>query len=175
MTLRESRPPILRRFQVQSDTTLQLLHDILQVTMGWFDTHLHQFVVDDVQYGALDADSGPDVEDEREVTIADVVAVGDRMLYEYDFGDGWEHDVLVEKLLEPKPGATYPVVSPDVVRVRRRTWVGIWQYADFVRSTSDPEDPEHDKFLEWVGGAFDPDEFDAADVNAALGEIARGA
>jgi hypothetical protein len=174
VTLTGSRPPIWRRLQVRSDTTLQELHDILQFSMGWLDGHLHQFVVGGVQYGpADDEDWGIDVEDERAVTVADIVSgAGDRFVYEYDFGDGWEHDVRIEKVLEPKPEASYPVCltgrracPPDDVG-------GIWGYADFLRSISDPGDPEHDELLEWVGGEFDPEAFDLADVNAALAGLA---
>jgi hypothetical protein len=175
VTLRGSRPPIWRRVQVRSETTLEQLHEILQVSMGWQEGHLHQFVANGVQYGTADSDWGVDVEDESEATLADVASgVGSRFVYEYDFGDGWEHDLLIEKVLEPQPGADYPVCLTGRRACPPEDVGGIWGYADFLRAMRDPSDPEHDDLVEWIGGAFDPEAFDVADVNAALSGLAGG-
>jgi hypothetical protein len=169
VTLKGTRPPIWRRLQIRSDTTLDQLHDVLQTAMGWSDCHLHQFVADGVQYGVINDDWGVEVQDERLVTVADLApGVGDRILYEYDFGDGWEHDLRVEKVLEPEPGATYPVCLKGKRACPPEDVGGVWGYADLLEILSDPDDPEYEERLEWVGGEFDPERFDADDVNAAL-------
>jgi hypothetical protein len=173
VTLKGVRPPIWRRLLIRSDTTLQQLHEVLQAVMGWFDGHLHQFVADGVQYGVPDNDWDLDVQDERRVTVADIApATGDRFVYEYDFGDGWEHELLVEKMHQPEPGATYPVCLKGRRACPPEDVGGSWGYADFLRILSDPDDPQHEEYLEWVGGEFDPDEFDAAEVSAALERLA---
>ena len=173
VTLKGVRPPIWRRLLIRSDTTLQQLHEVLQAVMGWYDDHLHQFVADGVHYGVADNDWGLDVRDERRVTVADIApASGDRFVYEYDFGDGWEHELLVEKMLQPEPGATYPACLKGRRACPPEDVGGIWGYADFLRILSDPDDPQHEEYLELVGGEFDPDKFDAGEVNAALERLA---
>ncbi len=173
VTLKGIRPPIWRRLLIRSDTNLEQLHEVLQTTMGWFGGHLHQFVADDVQYGVPDDEWGVEVQDERRVTVADVApAAGDRLVYEYDFGDGWEHDLLVEKVLEPEPGATYPVCLKGRRACPPEDVGGIWGYAEFLQILSDPDHPEYEERLEWIGGEFNPEEFDVEDVNAALASLA---
>ncbi len=173
VTLKGITPPIWRRLLIRSDTNLEQLHEVLQTTMGWLGGHLHQFVADDVQYGVPNDEWGVEVQDERRVTLADVApTAGDRLLYEYDFGDGWEHDLLVEKVLEPEPGATYPVCLKGRRACPPEDVGGIWGYAEFLQILTDPDHPEYEERLEWIGGEFDPEEFDVEDVNAALAGLA---
>jgi hypothetical protein len=107
------------------------------------------------------------------VTLAEIApAAGDRLVYEYDFGDGWEHDLLVEKVLEPEPGATYPVCLKGRRACPPEDVGGIWGYAEFLQILGDPDHPEYEERLEWIGGEFDPEEFDVEDVNAALASLA---
>ena len=107
VTLKHSKPPIWRRIQVRSDITLAQLHRILQAIMGWWDYHLHQFIVGETYFGKPDPDYEGffDMYDEREVRLDQIVA-GEKFkfVYEYDFGDSWEHELLVEKILPPEPG-----------------------------------------------------------------------
>src|SRR5688500_18355419 len=106
VTLKGSKPPIWRRLQVRGSTTLYKLHDILQIAMGWSDSHLHQFIVGDTYYGIPEAeDWGPEIKSERRVRLGQIVSdAKDRFVYEYDFGDSWVHDIVVEKVLSPEPG-----------------------------------------------------------------------
>ena len=82
--------------------------------------------------------------------------------------DGWEHDLLVEKVLEPEPSATYPVCLKGRRACPPEDVGGIWGYAEFLQILTDPDHPEYEERLEWIGGEFDPEEFDVEDVNAAL-------
>jgi hypothetical protein len=173
VTLQRTRPPIWRRLLVRSDTTLARMHEIIQTSMGWYDSHLHEFVADGVEYGVPDQDWGDAVTDERGVMLAEVAArPGDRLLYRYDFGDDWEHELVVEKVLEPQPGTTYPMCLKGRRACPPEDVGGVWGYAEFLRVLADPDDPEREERLEWVGGDFDPEEFDAASVNAQLRELA---
>src|SRR2546421_5878331 len=99
ITLKDSSPPIWRRILVAGDTSLAKLHRILQTVMGWTDSHLHQFMIDRRYYGVPDREFGNKTEDERRVKLVEVVhGEKDRFLYEYDFGDGWSHQIFVEKI-----------------------------------------------------------------------------
>ena len=169
ITLQGSKPPIWRRIQVRGSTTLAKLHAILQIVMGWTDSHLHQFIVGDVYYGIPDPDWGDEVKSERRVKLGHIVArVNDRLVYEYDFGDSWAHTIVVEQVLVPEPGTTYPVCLTGKRACPPEDVGGIWGYAEFLEAIRDPRHPEHATMLQWVGGHFDPQAFDVAAVNRAF-------
>jgi len=109
-TLDEIRPPIWRRLEVLNDTTLEELHLILQVAMGWANYHLHQFTIDGIEYGQPDPDYGSEMEDETKVKLYQVAPEENaKFIYEYDFGDSWQHTVLIEKILPVEKGKHYPM------------------------------------------------------------------
>ena len=101
VTLKGSKPPIWRRIQVPGDVTLYKLHKVLQVAMGWTDSHLHQFIAHGRYYGEPDPDfADMDVVNERRVKLSQVAdREKAKFIYEYDFGDDWLHEILVEKIL----------------------------------------------------------------------------
>jgi hypothetical protein len=169
VTLKGSRPPIWRRLLVRADTRLSKLHEILQVAMGWYDAHLHEFEVGPRRIGVPDRDSWVEVEDERRVRLSDV-APGERarFTYQYDFGDSWDHAILVEKVLPPVEGADCPTCLAGRRAAPPEDVGGVWRYGIFLDAIRDPAHPEHDELLEWVSRAFDPAAFDLDAVNAAL-------
>ena len=169
VTLKGSRPPIWRRIQVISDTTLAQLHRLLQCVMGWEDAHLSQFVISGIMYGDPRLLGELDAEDARTVPLATLgLREKVKFLYEYDFGDSWEHELLVEKILPRDEGKRYPVCLTGKRACPPEDCGGIWGYASFLEAIRDPEHPEHDEMLEWVGGEFDPDIFDLDEVNREL-------
>ena len=169
VTLKGSKPPIWRRIQVRGSTTLARLHDILQIVMGWTDSHLHQFIIDGEYYGVPDPDWDREVKNERRVKLEQVVSdVKQRLVYEYDFGDSWEHEILVEKLLTPEPGTRYPVCLTGKRACPPEDVGGIWSYDDFLEALHDPTHPEHEAYTDWIGGTFDPDAVNIEAVNQAL-------
>lgn len=169
VTLRRSRPSIWRRFLVPADITLKRLHDSLQVVMGWTDSHLHQFSAKGVLYGTSDREFGLVRVSETRTTIAQLLRhPKDRLLYEYDFGDGWEHDVVLEGVLPPGSNGRYPVVEGGRRACPPEDVGGIPGYARFLEILADPKHPEHRDMLEWVGGAFDPESFDVGEANLAI-------
>ena len=111
VTLRDSQLPIWRRIQVRSDTTLAKLHRILQCVLGWEDAHLHQFVIGGEYYGIPDPEEEPRrTKDGRKCRLSEVVpGEGSQFLYNYDFGDYWQHALVIEKTLPPQEGPRYPV------------------------------------------------------------------
>lgn len=168
VTLRGSRPPIWRRFLVPADITLKRLHDSLQAVMGWTDSHLHQFSAHGVLYGTSDREFGLARVSESRTTVAQLLRhPKDRLKYEYDFGDSWEHDVVLEAVLPPG-GGPYPVVESGRRACPPEDVGGIPGYARFLEVLADPKHPERAELLEWVGGRFDPEEFDSGEANLAI-------
>jgi hypothetical protein len=174
VTLKDTKPPIWRRLLVRSDTTLGDLHTTIQAAMGWWNYHLHQFIVGEVYYGEPHPEYFDYLEmlDERDVTLGQVAPhEGAKFDYEYDFGDGWEHRVLVEKIAAPEPGRSYPVCIKGRRVCPPEDVGGPWGYADFLDAIRDPEHPEHNSYLEWIGGEFDPEAFEPDEMNDALNEL----
>ncbi|MFL7809361.1 MAG: plasmid pRiA4b ORF-3 family protein [Anaerolineae bacterium] len=174
ITLEGSKPPIWRRLLVRSDVTLADLHRIIQTAFGWEDYHLHQFVVGDTHYGEPHPDylDYMDMRDEREVTLGQVApGEGHRFVYEYDFGDDWRHQVLIEKVRPAEPDQAYPVCIAGRRAGPPEDVGGIWGYGYFLEAIQDPEHEEHTDYLEWIGGEFDPEAFHLEEVNQALAAL----
>lgn len=165
ITLRDSRPPIWRRLRVRSDVTLFKLHSILQLVMGWMDGHMHQFVVKDKVYGRVDPEF-PESENEKKVLLGQVLRKPkDSLIYEYDFGDGWEHTVVLEQVLGAAPGGKYPLVVDGRRACPPEDCGGTWGYDDLLKVLADANHPEHAERVGWVGGSFDPEAFDVDEIN----------
>jgi hypothetical protein len=169
VTLEDISPPIWRRIQVTSATTLYRLHKILQVVMGWSESHLHQFIVDETHYGEPHPDYSFKMKNEKTVKLSQVVS-GEKtkFYYEYDFGDSWYHKILIEKILPLEPDKHYPICLKGKRACPPEDCGGISGYYDFLKTIQDPAHPEHDHMLEWVGGSFDPEAFDLDDINQKL-------
>jgi hypothetical protein len=170
VTLAGIRPPIWRRLQVPADTRLDHLHLMVQAGMGWHNCHLHAFKIDDIDYGEPDPNWGDlEIEDETSVRLDEAAREeGMQFLYTYDFGDGWEHIIRVEKILAPDPDVKYPVCRAGKRACPPEDCGGIWGYEEFLEAIRDPDHEEHERMLEWIGGSFDPDAFDLAETNASL-------
>ncbi|MGH9839819.1 MAG: plasmid pRiA4b ORF-3 family protein [Blastocatellia bacterium] len=179
ITLGHSKPAIWRRVLVKSDTRFGKFHEIVQLAMGWTDSHLHQFIVGKHPAHTLICepyegveDLAPRVLDERKVKLSDaVLGAKERLFYEYDFGDGWEHEILVEKILKPEAGMHYPVCIEGKHACPPEDCGGIWGYYEFLAAIKDEDHPDHEDQLDWVGGEFDPEAFDLDETNKALRRI----
>jgi len=168
ITLLEVDPPVWRRLLVPADATLGDLNFLLQAAMGWTNSHLHQFTIDGMDYSdpRFEVDGA---KDEFAVTLADVVPA-ERLRFNllYDFGDAWDHEITVEKILPHEAGKRYPLCVAGERACPPEDCGGVWGYADFLEAIRDPENEEHDSMLEWVGGSFDPEAFDVAALNKRL-------
>ncbi len=178
VTLMGSEPPIWRRLLVPSRLTLAKLHDVLQIAMGWTDSHMHAFRVGPQRYGIPDpgdADfGGPKTIDERKARLSEVLgAVRAKAIYEYDFGDGWEHGIVVEKILPPDPDLDYPVCTDGKMNCPPEDCGGLGGYYNLLDAIRDPNHEEHEDMLDWLGDDFDPLEFSIEDVNGALASLAK--
>ncbi len=173
ITLNGSKPPIWRRIQVSADITLLKLHKIIQWTMGWTDSHLHQFVIGDSTYKVRDpyADFGMDESDknERMHKLRQVIpGEGFRFRYDYDFGDGWTHTLVVERIFPPEESAKYPRCMAGARACPPEDVGGIHGYTEFLKALKDPKHPEHEEMTRWHERKFDPEAFDLTTTNQIL-------
>ena len=170
VTLLHSQPPIWRRFQVESAVTLQRMHRLLQIVMGWTDSHMHGFRVPQPgQRGARQQFLPIEEAGEKSTLLGDLLhRPKDRVIYEYDFGDSWEHDIVLEEIVARSSTVRYPIVlsgrgacPPDDVG-------GIPGYYHFLEAIKDPKHPDHEDMVAWGGEDFDPARFDVQAVNRAI-------
>jgi hypothetical protein len=172
VTLKDSKPPIWRRVLVPGDTTLAKLHRILQVAMGWEDSHLHQFIVGGVYYGEPDPGFGDAMKSERKVKLNQIAPnEKDRFTYEYDFGDSWEHQIVVERILPPVPDVRLPACITGKRACPPEDCGGVWGYGSLLETIADPKHPEREEMIEWLGGEFDPEAFDLKAINERLKSV----
>jgi hypothetical protein len=171
VTLNDSKPPIWRRVLAEDTTTLSKLHTILQTVMGWTNSHLHQFIIDEEFYGEPDEEDGysEDLKNEKRYRLNQFVErKGFRFIYEYDFGDSWEHTLLVEAILPIEKGAFYPRCIEGKRACPPEDVGGVRGYEDFQKVIANPKDPEYDEMMEWLGVKFDPGRFNLEYVNEGL-------
>ena len=173
ITLQQIRPIIWRRVQTD-DCPLDELHDIIQVSMGWEDEHMHAFEIEGEQYAFFEGADPYEYRDSRKVRLSDLVKREClRFVYEYDFGDSWRHTVEIEKTLPPEEEVRYPRCVAGERACPPEDCGGPWGYPYFVEKIQDPDHEEHEETLEWVGGEFDPEEFDLNAVNEELQHLRR--
>jgi hypothetical protein len=154
---------------VASDVTLARLHRVLQVAMGWENCHLHEFRAGDSRFGVPDPDCNDDVRDDRRATLAGIArAAGDTFLYLYDFGDGWEHEIVVEGVVTPDPTVQYPWCLTGERACPPEDCGGPPGFESFREAVEDPTHEDHGHMLSWVGGNYDAEAFDREKVNATL-------
>ncbi|MDD2659812.1 MAG: plasmid pRiA4b ORF-3 family protein [Methylococcales bacterium] len=169
-----AKPPIWRTVLVPSDLGLGAFHDVIQVAMGWTDSHLHQFFDNEKSYGIPDDDFELETEDEADYKLFQLLQKEkDTLTYEYDFGDSWEHKILLEKILPFDTHTLLPVCIKGKRACPPEDCGGIWGYEELLEIISDTEHPEHEGMLEWLGEDFDPDEFDLEEINEDLAEYCR--
>jgi hypothetical protein len=172
VSIKGASPPIWRRLEVSDQTTLAKLHKILQVAMGWTDSHLHQFIIGKKYYGEPDSEMGFQTLNEKRFKLSQLLLKEkSKFIYEYDFGDSWEHEILIEKKLPATEGKKLPVCLKGKGACPPEDIGGVWGYAEFLNAINDPEHPDHEDMLEWAGDQFDPEAFDLDEVNQFLAKI----
>lgn len=174
IALRGPRPPIWRRVLVPGNWSLGALHYVVQVAMGWTNSHLHQFIVGD-DYISLYRVEGITSRDSAQVTLAEIaLQPKTKFVYEYDFGDSWEHDIIVEAIVSPEAERRYPVCTAGKRACPPEDCGGVYGYENLLAILSDPAHEEHDDMVAWLRQmhpGFDPEHFDLAAVNKRLARI----
>jgi hypothetical protein len=178
ITIKDINPPIWRRILVSPSTTLFDLHDVLQLTMGWTDSHLHEFVKGETHYQPPDPEDDRSykvkIKDSRKVRLSQVLSQSDDWLeYLYDFGDAWEHDIELEEVLPAEEGEKYPICLAGARACPPEDCGSTPGYEDLVKAMRNPKHPEHKQFIEWLGGRYNPEEFDLDLINSDLADIPK--
>lgn len=170
ITLKQIKPPIWRRVEVPVDIGLKDLSDVLVRAMGWMGYHLMCFHIGGEEYFG-DKESADEIGGRvMGKTKLDklITTPKQKFLLEYDFGDGWEHDIVLEKILDPEPGATYPRCTAGKRACPPEDCGGPWGYAAMLEALNDPKHPEHKRMKKWIGGTFDPEKFGVEEVNGGM-------
>jgi hypothetical protein len=168
-------PEIWRRLQVPGNASLGWLHAVLQVAMGWTNSHMHQFIVGERLYSdpRLEPDDDLNVLDENATAVMDIAPrVKSAFLYEYDFGDSWEHRIIVEKILDPDPTPSTFAQCLDGARAcPPDDCGGAFGYANLLEIIMDPKHEEYEDMMEWLGGKFEPEAFDREKITKHLRKL----
>ena len=178
VSLEGSKPPIWRRLLVKSDIKLDVLHLALQISMGWTNSHLHQYISRDRKfYGIKDDDfemDGFEMHDETTVRLSNILKdEKDSLIYEYDFGDSWTHKIIIEKILPFDTTKKLPYCVTGKRACPPENCGGIWGYSDLLKALEDPKHEEHDEMLDWLDGEFDPAYLNRREINQLLLEYCR--
>ncbi|MBF0508242.1 MAG: plasmid pRiA4b ORF-3 family protein [Deltaproteobacteria bacterium] len=181
ITLRGVRPPIWRKVLVTNDISLVQFHRIIQLVMGWSGHHLYQFIIDGNYYSEPfdddddddldDLAAGPETEKRASVLLHQVASEEKaRLIYEYDFGDNWEHLIVIQNILPIEEGKHYPVCTDGKRSCPPEDIGGAWGYGQFLEAIRDPNHPQHKRMTDRVGKNYDPEAFDLDEANRILKE-----
>lgn len=173
-----SKPPVWRRMQVPGNARLDWLHAALQVAIGWTNSHLHQFRVGNYSYADTrhqfaEFEGDPEILDERKFTLRQIAPrEQDAFRYEYDFGDSWEHEITVEKILPPEAAAGTVAICVDGARAcPPEDCGGVWGYDNLLKILKNRKHPEHRSMKDWLGRDIDAAAFDVVKTNLWLRKL----
>ena len=172
--LKDTYPPIWREVEVPTSITLKVLHDIVQVTIGWMDYHLWEFVIDGGTYGLpMDEDRGAAPRKAAaKVRLRDIVKPGETVItYTYDFGDDWVHEIRITDIRPGEPGVGYPRYVAGEGSGPPEDCGGVPGFYDVLEARADPDHPQHADAVTWLE-EYDPETFDELPIKYALGRIA---
>ncbi len=164
-------PPVWRRVLIPAAYPLDRVHAVIQAAMGWQDCHLHAFRSGDANYAPAALDDEMGYLDETNFQLGDLAATADRIGYEYDFGDGWEHELVIEARTTAQDGAIYPVCVGGEGACPPEDCGGSYGFAEFKELLAGPPSAERAEMLEWAGGDYDPARFNLTAVNIAVAGI----
>lgn len=175
VTLDDVEPEVLRRIEVPADIKLDRLHLTLQAALGWTNSHLFEIRARDTGWGLPSPDWPDRPLDARKAKLVDVLEdVGTKTLrYLYDFGDGWEHTIKIERMTDPEPDVAYPRLIEAAGRCPPEDVGGPWGYGEMIEALEDPGHERHAEIREWLGDDFDPHAFDPEPLKAEVAALAK--
>ena len=175
VTLDDVKPAVQRRLEVPLTIRLDRLHLVLQAALGWTDSHLYEIKAGGVGWGMPDPDFGDGPLDARKARLGAVLEdVGTKTIkYLYDFGDGWEHTIKVERVTEAVPGVAYPVLLDAKGRCPPEDVGGSWGYDEFLEALADPDHEDHADTKIWAGRNYDPKVVDVEGLAAVVAALAK--
>ena len=168
VVLTNTKPKIWRRLLVNSDILLVDLHRIIQTAMGWTNSHLHLFNDGMTDYAPREFE----VEGSRNSRTIKLYSIlkkeKSKILYEYDFGDSWNHDIILEKIIKEEDTGQIPRCIKGKRNCPPEDCGGTWGYNDLLLTISNPKHEDYESMMEWLGGNFDPEHFDIDEINNNL-------
>jgi hypothetical protein len=175
LMVRRVSPPIWRRIRVRSDVTLARLHTVIQVLMGWYDYHLYQFRIANEPHGPQrDDDAEYGTRKSVRISLSTAFSLGlDTIIYEYDFGDGWEVNVKLEKRLPQRVQRAQVVCIDGARHGPMEDSGGPAGYQEKLEILKNPDHEEHTEIRDWIGHRFDSEWFDVRFINGLLREVER--
>jgi hypothetical protein len=175
VTLDDVEPKVLRRIEVPADIRLDRLHLTLQAAFGWTNSHLFEIRARDTGWGEPSPDWPDGPLDARKAKLIDVLedAGTKTQRYLYDYGDGWEHTIKIERMTAPEPNAAYPRLIEASGRCPPEDVGGPPGYAEMLEALADPEHERHAEINDWLGEDFDPSAFDAEALSANVAALAK--
>jgi len=170
ISLKRISPPIWRRIEVPADTRLDDLSRFILRAMGWYGYHLMSFEHNrEIYYGDRESELELEGRLMAKYTLNKLLrAPKDKLLFNYDFGDDWRHDVTLEKILDPEPGTKYPRCTAGKRNCPPENCGGPWGYDGVLKALKDPDNPESEELLDWVGKDFDAEAFEVGAVNGRI-------
>lgn len=176
ITLQRTKPPIWRRVLVDKATTFEQLHHIIQLAMGWTNSHLYEFEINGYRISEpnedLDAEFGDKFIDAATVTLDSIITdINEKFTYDYDFGDSWHHQILVEKFLPRDSKTKYPTCIDGKLNCPPEDCGGIGGFYGLLDIINNKRHPERKEMLEWLGGQYDAEHFDKDEINQELASL----
>ncbi len=171
-----SDPPIWREVEAPVRITLDTLHRVVQAAMGWFDSHLWEFTAGKRRYGLPMRDDwgGNGPLNARKTVLGDLLAPRRTTIrYTYDFGDCWEHKLVLTRVRPGEAGGSYPRLVAGERNCPPEDCGGIPGFYNMLDIAADPKHPEHNDVKDWLGG-YDPAHYDEPRLKRAVGRIAAG-
>ncbi len=174
VTLDDVEPQVLRRIEVPANIKLDRLHLTLQAALGWTNSHLYEICARDTGWGLPDFGWPDGPLDARKAKLIDVLEdIGTKALrYLYDFGDGWEHTIKIERMIASEPNVAYPRLTEASGRCPPEDVGGPWGYAEMLEALDNPRHERHAEIRAWVGDDFDPRAFDPNPLKAEVAKLA---
>lgn len=171
ISLVDVHPEVWRVFRVSSFVPLRKLHKIIQQVMGWENYHLYAFERAGIVFGSPDPDYvDPTISDLKIHLYSVLTKVGDELTYTYDFGDGWQHKIVLQKILPAEADVSTPLCLDGAYACPPEDVGGVGGYANYAAIMRNPKDEEYEEYFQWRG-AFDPAAFDLSGINRKLKRI----
>ncbi len=176
ITLQRTKPSIWRRVLVDKTITFEKLHHINQIAMGWTNSHLYEFDFKSYRIAELNEEFDGDYKnktmDSSTVTLESIITVPEvKFNYIYDFGDSWEHQIIVEKFLPYDTKTNYPICLDGKLNCPPEDCGGIPGFCNLLEIIGNKKHPEREEMLEWLGEQYDAEHFDKDEINQELASL----
>ncbi len=178
ITIQGTKPPVWRQIQVEKSITFSQLHTILLIVMGWDGGHLYEFLVDGIRISEPSSDDegwGGGIHDSSKIKLDSLISDSKtKIVYTYDFGDDWEHKIVLEGYHNKDETQYYPVCIDGKQCCPPEDCGGIYAFSELLKTLKNKNHPDYDDTLEWVGEDYDSEKFDIVKVNKNLRQLNSG-